>query len=92
MDNLHALCIPTVHINGTSRDALLSQLRQAIITATALKEFLQEGMPHPRDFCVQGKGIDVRARMQQKVRILKVETIIDDLTAIYHGVVEQEGL
>jgi hypothetical protein len=90
MDNIHALCIPTVHLNGTSKDELVGQLRRAIITATALKEFMQEGMPHPRDYYVQGEGIDIRARMHQKVRILKVETIIDDLEAILQGIYRQE--
>jgi hypothetical protein len=90
MDSIHALCVPTVHLNGTSKDDLLMQLRQAIITATALKEFLQEGMPHDRDFFLQGEGMGMRARMHQKVRVLKVETIIDELTAIYHAVAKQE--
>ena len=89
MDNIHALCVPTVHLNGTSKDELLGQLRRAIITATALKEFLAEAMPHDRDYYVQGEGLGIRARMQQKVRILKVETIIDDLTAIFQSVEKQ---
>jgi len=91
-DNFHALCVPTVHLNGTSKDDLLGQLRRGIICATALKEFLQESMPHDRDFYVQGEGLSIRARMQQKVRVLKVETIIDDLTAIYQAIERQEGV
>jgi hypothetical protein len=89
MSDPHALCIPTVHLNGTSKEELIAQLRGAIVHAIALKDLLHDAMPHDRDYYVQGEGLGIRARMQMKVRILKVETIVDDLMCILQKVQEQ---
>lgn len=48
---------PTVHINGTSKEALLEQAVAVCDAARALLQALVEASPNGRDFYVQGAAV-----------------------------------
>ena len=77
------LIIPTIHLNGTSREELLSQL-QAAARATAdacLK--LADAAPHPRDYYVQyDTEAYTKARAQHEARLEKLRQIYNELESI----------
>jgi hypothetical protein len=54
MTDATVLEIPTVHLNGTSRDELISQLRGAMEAVHAAEKALAQAGPHARDYYVVG--------------------------------------
>jgi hypothetical protein len=83
------MMVPTVHLNGTSRQELvklqldaISKLRQAI-------EVLGLAAPNGRDFYVQGPDAMRYAVAEHAQRTARVQSVIDELYEIAEAV--QEG-
>lgn len=84
------LAIPTVHLNGTSKHELLSQLLKARRALTEATVIMQQAMPHGRDYYVQAdKEALTDACRQHNCRVAKVCEVIDDLTQIAEAIHRQ---
>ena len=56
------MMIPTIHLNGTSRDALLSELESAYIAMQSAIKALSAVTVHGRDYYVQSDVAYYQAR------------------------------
>lgn len=84
------ITIPTVHLNGTSKEELLQQLRVAAKAGDDFLDALNQAMPHDRDYYVQKDPHNGRvAREQMLVRAKLVRDMLDQLTVIARGIAVQ---
>lgn len=83
------LAIPTVHNNGTSKQALLDQLGEAILAVHAAGRKLAAACPHGRDYYVQGDGVIHTAMRQHEARLAALKSVTDELQIIAEAVVDQ---
>jgi len=74
--------VPTVHLNGTSRDALVDQLRAAIEAIHAAESKLTAAAPHGRDYYPQGSDAIRVAQQEHAARLTKLQEIERELTQI----------
>ena len=56
------MILPTIHLNGTSREGLREQVRRAHEAANDLRQALMEMTPNGRDYYPQGKRRHPRRR------------------------------
>jgi hypothetical protein len=85
------LIIPTVHMNGTSRNELQEQLlnaRKAIRTAI---EALSAACPHDRDYYVQSPAAGSIARDQHRDRLRRLISVQTELEIILGGVIDSDN-
>lgn len=77
------LAIPSIHLNGTSQDALLEQYSNAMAAVQNAIEVLNQSAPHPRDYYPQ-KPTDAffKARSQHLARLAGLESIHRELQDI----------
>lgn len=73
---------PTIHLNGTSREALHEgyiaagqAVRQAILA-------LAEAAPHERDYYPQGDDAYKRAMAEHNARAVKLGSVLEDLIVL----------
>lgn len=85
----YGLAIPTVHLNGTSANELLSQLKDAYSAVRQATEKLQRAAPHGRDYYVQNDRAYTLAREQHDQRLKALTDIASDLESIAIGVQDQ---
>ncbi len=82
------MMLPTIHLNGTSGDDLLSQTVDAMLALSDTITALQAAGPNSRDYYVQ-PGQQQRfaqAQQQHEDRLAKLEAIQADLVAIYESI------
>ena len=84
------MMLPTIHLNGTSREGLREQTRRAHEAATALRQALMEMMPHGRDYYPQGEDAIHVAVIEHGERIAKLGSIMHDLEALAEHTYEGE--
>jgi len=88
------MMFPTIHLNGTSGDDLLSQTTDALIALADAIKALQSMGPHGRDYYVQGPRVIDAAMGEHLARIEKLEAVQDDVRAvsqaIYAQIIERE--
>jgi hypothetical protein len=76
------MLVPTIHLNGTSRESLLQGYCNAVhalqqaVTAVAL------ACPHGRDYYPQGDGAIHMAMREHEARITKLLEVIKELETI----------
>lgn len=73
------MMIPTVHLNGTSREALISQLESAVMSLDAAIMALGEAAPHGRDYYPQGPDAYSKARGEHDARLQKLDEVKREL-------------
>ena len=83
------MIFPTVHLNGTSGDDLLSQTTDAMIALSDAIKALQAAGPHGRDYYVQQQANFAEAQQQHWDRIAKLEAVQADLVAISQSIYAQ---
>ena len=91
--NKTAIEIPTIHLNGTSRNELYEQVTSAGQAVQEAIHKLAEAAPHGRDYYVVPAG-DLkfdRAQEQHFARIAKLQEVYDELETIYQGLANQES-
>lgn len=80
-----ALTLPTVHINGTSREELQRQNREAWAAINAAITALNNAAPHARDYYVEGEEAFRKAAAEHLTRKAKLLEVQKELTQIaYH--------
>lgn len=84
-----SLVIPTVHNNGTSGQELLDQALEAAQALRKAQESLEGASPNARDYYTQGNLVFAAAQQHHKVRILRVQEIIDELMQIAESIQSQ---
>lgn len=75
--------IPTVHLNGTSREALVAQLRQAGTALLAARHALENAAPHGRDYYPQGDEAIVQATAEHRSRLRRIDAIYEEIMMIW---------
>ena len=87
------IAIPTIHLNGTSRDELYEQVTSAGQAVQEAIHKLAEAAPHGRDYYIRANGeADFRHAFEQHyARIAKLQEVYDELEEIYMGLANQES-
>lgn len=82
------MMVPTVHLNGTSREELLQQAMAATDKILEAMEVLSCAMPHGRDYYPQGPDALSRAQAEHKSRIERLDSVLSetrDLASLIAG-------
>lgn len=81
-----ALSVPTVHLNGTSREELLTQLTTAADAVRDAITALQKACPNGRDYYPQGDGATQEARRQHANRLHHLTAVRSELVEIAEAI------
>jgi hypothetical protein len=81
--------IPTVHLNGTSREELCLLLDKANIALLAAYVAVSATAPHGRDYYPQGEEAFVKATAEHRSRLRRIREVQDEIVAIWNGVYDQ---
>jgi len=73
---------PTVHLNGTSRQALLEGYVAAARAVREAMEAVQAAAPNARDYYVQGPAEWGLAQKEHRARLEKLEEVRAELEAL----------
>lgn len=76
------LTLPTIHINGTSKQELFDLYFEALDAIATARVALNKASPNGRDYYVQGPLALRQAQSQHADRLQRLETIYDELHAI----------
>jgi len=83
------MMVPSIHLNGTSKNELLEQQIEALRALRAAIAALRQAAPNGRDYYPQGTAAAARALAEHSRRLGNlhaVETELEDLAlAISHG-------
>lgn len=71
--------LPTIHLNGTSKAALLDAYEAAGSAVLAASEALAEAAPNARDYYPQGDGAFKQAQEEHNVRMMKLNSVLFEL-------------
>ena len=82
---------PTIHSNGTSRDALLADYRNALNALREARAKLQDAAPNGRDYYPQGNEAIVAASREHRARMAKLEEVTREITEIGEAVATAPG-
>ena len=85
---MQPLILPQVNINGTSREALIDQLREVIAALNLAINTMASAMPHGRDYHFRPAEY-TPAREAWSARIATVVDLKDEVTA--HAIRLQQG-
>ncbi len=80
---------PTVHLNGTSVDALITENMAAYKAVRAAVEALAQAYPNGRDFYPQGHSAIVAAMKEHDSRRNRLASVLEELEAICENIVDQ---
>lgn len=83
--------VPTVHLNGTSRGALLEETSACASAVSEAIRVLQASGPHGRDYYTQGDYAIQRAIAEHSLRIGKLKDVYAELTELYNAIYAQGG-
>ena len=78
----NAIALPTVHLNGTSRQSLIDDNDAAYNALRAAVRALEKAAPNARDYYVQGDGAFANAVAQHVARLTALRSVLADLEAI----------
>lgn len=80
---------PTIHLNGTSADALLSQYAAAYKAVDDALNALAQSAPHGRDYYVQEQNAYEEAREEHRERLNKLRHVRGELVEIMRSIETQ---
>lgn len=85
------LTCPTIHLNGTSADALLKALGEAHVSLSSALEKLARAAPNARDYYVQFQGDEAMnaARREHQSRRDRIVDVMNELVFIMDNIDEQ---
>ncbi len=73
------MILPTVHLNGTSKAALLEQLENASNALNDAYAAMKQAAPNGRDYYPQGEDALARATAAHLDRLRRVDTVKDEI-------------
>lgn len=77
------MMLPTVHLNGTSREALLEQTRTAYGAVQDALEAVAQAAANARDYYVQGPDAYNTARREHDERLDRLRSVMTELMYIF---------
>lgn len=81
---------PSVHLNGTAKEALIKGYRDALSALSEAEKALTEAAPHPRDYYVQkNPNAYQQAAWAHRARMLRLKETKKEILAIAELVMEQ---
>lgn len=83
--------IPTVHMNGTSRHALLDDIEEATNSLLIAQNALRAMSPNGRDYYPQGPDAIQTAMDEHQVRIDRVRAVREELNTIAEAIQSQRS-
>lgn len=75
------MMFPTVHLNGTSREALLEAIEAAHSALLNAQHLLAQTAPNGRDYYVQGPDALYKAQDEHCARMRKLADVKEELEA-----------
>jgi hypothetical protein len=78
--------IPTIHLNGTSREELIRQLRWLARRYWRPAVRWRTTAPHGRDYYPQGKGAIQQAQTEHYERLRRIDDVYEELMVIWRGI------
>ena len=81
------ITVPTVHLNGTSRAALLHGYTEAIAKIDEAVTAVRAAAPHGRDYYPQGEDAGITAMREHTARVRKLLDVSAELTIIAESLV-----
>lgn len=91
MKSLDTLAKPTVHLNGTSGEALFEQYTEALEALYALERAMEKTAPHGRDYYTQLGG-PAQAIEEYRARMDALAGIRRELKTLQMSVREQMSM
>jgi len=82
------MIVPTIHTNGSSRDALLDQVCEA---GNALREALRKivnAAPNARDYYPQGDEAFRKAVAEHDARVTRVRAVLDEYVQLSEAIAD----
>lgn len=83
------LLVPTININGTSKESLFQNYLSALHAVEAARDALHDCAPHGRDYQTAAAGAYLEARKQHVLRLGKLESVISELMQILLSIQDQ---
>jgi hypothetical protein len=83
------LKIPSVHLNGTSKDVLLEQTLNAAESLRSAINALCAASPNARDYYVQGDGVFKIAQAQHEDRVRRLQTVFKELVFLHEEIFDR---
>lgn len=88
---MSAKTLPTLHLNGTSKDALFAANAEAAGHLRAALAKLGDAAPNARDFYPQGPDAYGKARAEHDARAEVLRAVLKDYEAICEHIADSEG-
>lgn len=85
------MIIPTVHINGTGREALVAQQSAAYQALLQALSDMREATPHGRDYYVQQPDGLRQAQLEHDSRMQRVQAVADEYLELGMRIQDQPG-
>lgn len=82
------MIVPTIHLNGTSKEALLDLLHEAGIAVNNATAAVMLTAPNGRDYYPQGPQAISQAIAEHDSRIKRLADIYDELANLYIAIDE----
>lgn len=81
-----SLQLPTIHLNGTSKESLLEDLEKAYVALTAAIKAMCNACPNGRDYYPQGPEALERAQKEHYSRLDRVNEVQKELADLAEGI------
>lgn len=79
----NTLRVPSVHLNGTSKEGLILPLNEVVNNLyDAIRALDSDGAPNARDYYVQGAHAFAEAQAQHRARVAKLSEVRAELCEI----------
>ena len=82
------MMIPTVHLNGTSREELVRQIERAYEHLDKAMDALAQAAPHGRDYYTQGMDAYQKAAAEHESRMARLHSVHKELEQIVEALFE----
>ena len=82
------MTLPTIHLNGTSKDELLQQVCDANNALNAAISKLLEATPNARDYYPQGPDAFRSAQKEHHERYMRLQAVRGELEELACGIVD----
>jgi hypothetical protein len=83
--------VPTIHLNGTSKDDLLNALHNLASTLNVAGYEMEKVAPNGRDYYPQGPDAIREALAEHIDRAQRLKAIENEIDALYNAIEEQGG-
>lgn len=82
---------PTIHLNGTSAEALLDNVQTALRELCSAYKAIEGMAPHPRDYYLQGDCAFDNASDSHSSMLAKIKNVREEVYKVYEGILDQQN-